>query len=424
MARLLVVSTAKHTDILVPRTLNRRKRIALLAEATSKVVQVAGINPPKLNWEVKGLDVVEKSASRTAQREQEAGIAVPEHRVARPVELAPSPSYVNNWRGKESYVYTPRPKKDWHDEYVELERRFREGKLDEKAPRKQLSERRRRLLHENRDAARLKELGTMQKTIDGLEEKLREMKRNGKYSSGEVRQVVSELRRLLAKRDPLYECLSSLLQLYATHQAEERRCFEDNGEGKHLPLLQWDRRPYEPLHVSPNEFSPKAECSILDIQPDANSPILSRRREYTEAGKGDDYRAIVQVFLHLGRLLVYSGRKPLDSILQALFPGRPMSEVIEAIPSLARLAKVSVSFVPMPDENEAGQEGGHEETAVLEYAEDCLSDVSWRTLPASMIWDIAAEWYTYPLKPVPTTELHKVLGGGRIDTHLQGDDDI
>src|SRR5699024_8117346 len=79
MVRLLVVATAKHADILVPRTLNRRKRIALLGEATSKVVQVAGINPPRLNWGLKGLDTIEKSASRTSQREKEAGVTVPQH---------------------------------------------------------------------------------------------------------------------------------------------------------------------------------------------------------------------------------------------------------------------------------------------------------------------------------------------------------
>lgn len=421
MVRLIVVATAKHADILVPRTLNRRKRVALLAEATSKVVHVAGINPPKLNWELKGLETVEKSASRTDQREKEAGIAVPEHRVPKPLELAPSPTYVKKWPGEKVYTYTQRPKKSWHDEYIDLERKLRYGTLGEKAKQKRLADRRRRLLLENRDAAHLDELAATRKSVDKLEEKLREMKQTANYSTDQVRQVLSEMQQLSPKRDAQYESLSWLLKLYATHQAEERRCFEDNGEGKQLPLLQWDRRPYEPLHVNPSEFSRDTECSVVDIQPDPNSPILSRRRQYLEAGNESDYHAIVQVFLYLGRLLIYSGRKPLDTILQALFPGRPMPELIDSIPSLTQLAKVSVSFIPSSEQGE-GAKTDQEEKAVLEYADDCLSHVSWRTLPASTIWDIAAEWHSWPFKPVAVTDLHKILGGGSIDSHLTTDD--
>ncbi|KAI1349732.1 hypothetical protein F5Y01DRAFT_287965 [Xylaria sp. FL0043] len=40
------------------------------------------------------------------------------------------------------------------------------------------------------------------------------------------------------------------------------------------PLLQWDRREYEPLEAQAEEFFPNVHCSLLDIQPRAPHPLM------------------------------------------------------------------------------------------------------------------------------------------------------
>lgn len=40
------------------------------------------------------------------------------------------------------------------------------------------------------------------------------------------------------------------------------------------PVLSWDRRPWEPLKVSPAEFFPNAPCALIDVQPKAPHPLL------------------------------------------------------------------------------------------------------------------------------------------------------
>ncbi|CAN8105495.1 unnamed protein product [Discula destructiva] len=40
------------------------------------------------------------------------------------------------------------------------------------------------------------------------------------------------------------------------------------------PVLSWDRRPYEPLPVTPQDFFPNVPCALLDIQPSPCHPLL------------------------------------------------------------------------------------------------------------------------------------------------------
>ncbi|KAI1112564.1 S-adenosyl-L-methionine-dependent methyltransferase [Nemania sp. NC0429] len=79
------------------------------------------------------------------------------------------------------------------------------------------------------------------------------------------------------------------------------------------PLLQWDRRSYEPMTVQAEEFFPNVHCSLLDIQPKAPHPLL--RQTGPSSNRAADMFDII-----LGSL-VHQASQPLASGLDSLWPG-------------------------------------------------------------------------------------------------------
>lgn len=79
------------------------------------------------------------------------------------------------------------------------------------------------------------------------------------------------------------------------------------------PVLNWDRRPYEPLPVSSTDFFPNISCSLLDIQPKMPDPLL--RAMGSGSNKSGD------IFdLMLGSLLAQR-RKPVVELMDSMWPG-------------------------------------------------------------------------------------------------------
>ncbi|KAF2968671.1 hypothetical protein GQX73_g4918 [Xylaria multiplex] len=79
------------------------------------------------------------------------------------------------------------------------------------------------------------------------------------------------------------------------------------------PLLQWDRRQYEPMTAHGEEFFPNVHCSLLDIQPRAPHPLLRQRGR-------DSTRSADICNVILGSLMLQS-TQPLSIGLDALWPG-------------------------------------------------------------------------------------------------------
>lgn len=79
------------------------------------------------------------------------------------------------------------------------------------------------------------------------------------------------------------------------------------------PLLEWDRRAYEPMTVESSEFFPNIHCSLLDIQPRVPHPLLRQSGPKTN-------RAADMLDMILGSLM-HSGTQSMAVGLDSLWPG-------------------------------------------------------------------------------------------------------
>lgn len=95
------------------------------------------------------------------------------------------------------------------------------------------------------------------------------------------------------------------------------------------PVLTWDRRPAEPLVVRDAEFFPNVPCALLDIQPKATHPLLR------EMGPGTSRAG--DVFAVLLSSLMRSSIDPLGKVLESIYPGAK-DGVLPNCPSLAARA--------------------------------------------------------------------------------------
>ncbi|KAL1958939.1 hypothetical protein VTO42DRAFT_3492 [Malbranchea cinnamomea] len=406
--RMILVTHQDFVDVLLPRCLSNRRRTSGLAEGVAKIVQVAGNDSTRSKIHLKGLSLANKCADQVAQREKEAGIRVPEDRVAAPLELAPVPRYQE--KPSDEIVYTPRLKQPWHEEYIQLEAAYRAGKLVKQVnpnTHRRLVVLRRHLLYENRQSAIVDSALRIQSDIDKLEERIRKAK--VEYESGQRGiELVAELKEILSSKNQLTEQLETvtssmgpLCTRWLASYVDEDRCFPTD-EDKTKPLLLWDRRPYEPLRVYNDDFDLQMTCTVLDIQPDPSSHVMSSFRKLQEEGKREESHATTAVWYDLCQFLKTYNKRPIDVVLRRLFPSRPISDIVKSIPALARHAKVSVSFTKGPDGIE---------TPTFSYADDCLSHASYRTIPSSTLWDIAAAWVKWPYRSVSMNDSFKIMGG-------------
>ncbi|KAB5536248.1 hypothetical protein GE09DRAFT_1141893 [Coniochaeta sp. 2T2.1] len=79
------------------------------------------------------------------------------------------------------------------------------------------------------------------------------------------------------------------------------------------PVLTWDRRPFEPLVVRDKEFFPNVPGALLDIQPKPTHPLLRQIGPGTSRA-GDMFGSI------LGPLMRHS-IDPVGKVLESIFPG-------------------------------------------------------------------------------------------------------
>ncbi|KAK1625055.1 hypothetical protein BDP81DRAFT_328830 [Colletotrichum phormii] len=127
------------------------------------------------------------------------------------------------------------------------------------------------------------------------------------------------------------------------------------------PVMLWDRRPYEPLAVSPAEFFPNVECCLLDIQPKAMYPLLR------QSGPGTSHAG--DMFELFRASMLAQGLEPVSKSLERIWPGAAEG-ILPHCPSLRDPAQ-----------------GGLNATGSAELCSRVLNEKQWMELmEAFMAW--------------------------------------
>ncbi|KAI2785057.1 S-adenosyl-L-methionine-dependent methyltransferase [Daldinia loculata] len=294
LVRMLIWTRHDDKYGMLPKVMQKRKKLALDTELCCEWVhEVCGREGPDNSWYVRDSIIDESSNFATWKRMQAAKIQIPEGRSSEGLKEARlnARSKKNIAPGKKPPVFK-RPYKDVLDklETAHMEEIFTRNSDNYKSMRSYQW----RANWEERKHQRMFELIKSYDAINTLY-------RSGKAAPGEIEALERELQANLEDNP------KGFISEFVTYKDNLHYYRQDP------PLLHWDRRPYEPMVIEPEEFFPNIECSLLDIQPKRVHPLL-RQTGPASNRAGDNFELILSSLLSHGTI-------PISQALDALMPG-------------------------------------------------------------------------------------------------------
>ncbi|KAF9892929.1 hypothetical protein FE257_000521 [Aspergillus nanangensis] len=413
--RLLATLPLHDSQALIPRTVADRKRPALLTENVAlHAFEVASSKAPTVWVNAKGWDVVTKNASRVAQREAEQHILTPPGRELSPLPMAPeSPD-----PGKMPLPYIPRLNSEYHDRLIDVIRA--ESPMESnptpsgKKPTRVNQKRSRAIIQlnqDNRHAFFRHELVSKQAKIDELMKTLSRTAAEETTTSTTLQPILDQIeatKSALAQQtlDTHYE---SIKQVPVT--IDDRRASLHSGNFDDAHLL-WDRRPFEPLVIHPEELYPReSERSLVYFEADANAPALQNVNQLSPEERDHPFRLSEAVSRTIGG----RGSLSVAELLQLIFPDQEINNIVKAVPSLAMFAaktpKPEFDSLPKTVHGEPGPDGKLDPAVCYQENLDYdLGDVRVRALSTRTLWDIFVEYQKANME-LSTMQLNRLLGG-------------
>lgn len=399
---MLVSLPVSEVQVVLPRSVANRRRPAVLTECLARhAVEVA--NPYAYELEAwytwKGWDLISKSTKRVAERTAEQNIVVPAGREPPPLLTAPeSPD-----PGLKPTPYMPRLRTERH------ERQIKELKAADRTPKSATSKRQRgristKLNQENRSVYIRDLITRNQLKIDLLSQTL----------SAAAADPASNSERLKALDGQLAALKSAAAEQIANTHFTARGMADLTTDDSRTALLSsnfddsvllWDQRPFEPLHIKSEEVYPRElPRSLLYFEADPKSPVMQKLQPVPV----EERRELLQLFEASSLSFATSNGKPVGEILQSIFPGRSINDLVKAIPSLAPYAtkRIKPNAGPTPlkgptDPNRCFQEN-------VDYD---MSDCRLRCLPVLTLWEILLEYQKNSMNYVSALQFSRLLGG-------------
>ncbi|PIG84527.1 hypothetical protein AARAC_008965 [Aspergillus arachidicola] len=381
MVALLPISDAQQV---IPRTIIERKRPALLTETVAlHAFEVAAPKAPK--------DLMHGLLSR------EQGVTTPPGRELPPIPLAPeSPD-----QGRIPVPYVPRPYTEWHEKVwkkITTDTPAKEGKLNA-TQRRVLTQ----LNKENRDVYKRQYQATTIGEIDELTNTLSRTAADPRESSAALEPILDKIK---AAKSTLAQILSEVhyeVIKEVPAVVDNKRVALHSGNFDDA-ILHWDRRPFEPLLITPEELYPReAERSVLYFEADPNPPAVQKLNQLDPSQRDAPLRLFEALSLTIGTRNLMT----VAEFLELIFPERPTNDIVKSIPGLA----VFAAKTPKPDFDNLPKtiHGAPEAREPLDpaacYQENLDYDLSDHTV------DIFVEYQKKGNTNISTVQLTQLLGG-------------
>ncbi|KAI2631577.1 S-adenosyl-L-methionine-dependent methyltransferase [Hypomontagnella submonticulosa] len=294
LVRMLI--WARHDDItsLVPKVMQKRRKQAVDTDLMCEWVrEVCGREGLETVWHVRDANINASSNLATWKRMQAAGMKMPKGRYSEDLKAARLAA-----RSGKVIVPGSKPaffKKPYYDVLHQLEAEHEEQNFDKESDsfREMRIQRWKATSEENKN----QRIFNFVADLDAI---------NALYKSGQA--SPEEIERLEAEWTAKIQASpGGLIAEFATSKDNLHLYRQDP------PVLNWDRRAYDPMTVQPDEFFPNIHCSLLDIQPKAVHPLL--RQTGPNSNRAGDCFELIK-----GSLLSHS-TLPLSQTLDALMPG-------------------------------------------------------------------------------------------------------
>ncbi|KAK0610386.1 hypothetical protein B0T17DRAFT_544388 [Bombardia bombarda] len=370
--RFLIWATDDEKTSIVPRSVQRRRRLAFDAElATEWINEVAGAEPVdnkadgtgtgSTAWFSRDEHINTDSGLRVLERMREQGITIPKGReTALMKELLARPPDAPRVMAGNQPASMARPYKE---ELELLEQRWASGGIPKKLD-GNISPEYRRLLAvrylDNWNNKRFSQIHALQSEHDQIAalitspDPLTQQRAHALSTAWNTKlnnMNLSLLRQHLLARDNLHVYNQPL-----------------------APILSWDRRTIEPLLVKPTEFFPNVDCCLLDVQPKPMHPL------FKQSGKRSS-RAADNFDLILRGLLQHM-LQPISASMDAIYPGAARG----VIPNCPSLRDPALGGLPVPG----------------------LGELSTRILNEGQLVEVVKAWMRWPFRPEYTELISRV----------------
>ncbi|PKX91907.1 uncharacterized protein P174DRAFT_410787 [Aspergillus novofumigatus IBT 16806] len=408
--RVIATLPLFETQTILPRSVSHRNRPALVTENVALHAFEVASTQDQSTWTMaKGWDLAAANAARVAERSAQRNIVVPAGRQVPPIPLAPEASEP----GQSPYPYVPRIKTDMHDRILKTIKTAEESPSDT-ALKKKKQRALIQLRYDNRNSFLRKELADKQIKIDGLHRSLSRKAADQAADLQGLQPILDQISSLKADIAKLSSEVHFEVLHHVPNMIDDARSALSTGTFDDAVLL-WDRRPFEPLHIQPEELYPReTDMTMIYFEADANSPITRLSNQVDEASRANLYRIYEAVSLIFGS----RGAMPVSELLNSLFPSRPINDLVRAIPSLAthaaRTPKPNFDSLPKTVHGRPGEDPSKPLDPVSNFQENLdydLTDVRIRCLSPITLWEIIMEYQKDSNTEVNVVQLNRLLGG-------------
>jgi hypothetical protein len=370
MVRMLLWVTDNEKVSILPRTAQRRRKMAIEAElGTEWLCEVAGAeeidvsNPRSTGWFRRDQSIDVESIGNALRRMEEAGITTPPGRESQYVRefLA-----FNSAAAPAAGTHAAKVERPFLTELQNLETSFAAGVFADNSPEhKRLKILQYWLRWSVKRSGNI--LGLLRDRDDAVKAHVNAkanpsdpalLARAAELNKG-WNDKVSGLEKSLRA-----ECLLHRDNLHVLHQ--------------NPPVLNWDRRYLDPLIVQNNEFFPNVPCALLDIQPKSAARVL-RDMGPGSTRSGDTFDLIL-------RSLIQNPVDPITKALETIYPGAGAG-VYPLCPSLTDT-----------------EQGGSPLTG--------WGELSARSLSERQLVEIAEGWMKWPFRPSYTELVSRTVDDG------------
>ncbi|KAI8947550.1 hypothetical protein F4801DRAFT_498797 [Xylaria longipes] len=368
LVRMLIWTRTDDKLSFIPRNIQRRKRQALENDLVCEwVEEVCGGETASSGWYVREDAIDHASLMSTIKRMQKTKLKLPTGREPEGFQEA-----LAAVKAKKRVIlpgkHAPTFKRPYHDVLADLRAADIEqgGLAEDSADFKTMNT---YTWRANADGKKAERLLNQSKHLDKLMKLLKSEKATPEELAAAGLKWETELR----------EHTKSFLDEFVTYK-DNLHAFR-----RAPPLLQWDRRKYEPMTVQAEEFFPNIHCSLLDIQPRAPHPLM-RQTGPSSNRAGDMFDVILGSLIH-------QVTQPLGPSLDSLWPGA-WDYILPRWTSVQGL-----SHAGFPHN--------------LRFAEPTL-----RQLDARQLEELLELWMEWPFRP----EFHELVGRTQDDMNEKFDD--